>query len=191
MDAFDQLVTCVAPDWAWSDSLGPSRPLSFAGATLAIRECRGSIALAAPHDGIEEPEVLRRLDGSSVYTVAGADPYTSQRILDAEQRLLTAAGRRDGSAVDQVAVDLALLEMAANGSALDAGQPSLVLQMCTSGLFPACDRSRRRRQNHRCARSRPGLDPRDGGHVIGLAPSAAPAEAIRAWRGVRALASGA
>jgi hypothetical protein len=107
--------------------------LSFAGATLAIRECRGSIALAAPHDGIEEPEVLRRVDGSSVYTVAGADPYTSQRILDAEQRLLTAAGRRDGSAVDQVAVDLALLEMAANGSALDAGQPSLVLQMCTSG----------------------------------------------------------
>src|SRR5215203_426233 len=37
------------------------------------------VALAAPHDGIEEPEVLRRLDGTSVYTVAGARPYTSQR----------------------------------------------------------------------------------------------------------------
>jgi hypothetical protein len=67
---------------------------------------RRSIALAAPRDGIEEPEVLRRVDGSSVYTIAGAALYTSQRILDAEQRLLTAAGRRDGSAVDQVAVDL-------------------------------------------------------------------------------------
>jgi hypothetical protein len=67
---------------------------------------------------------LRRVDGSSVYTSAGAALYTSQRILDAEQRLLTAAGRRDGSAVDQVAVDLALLEMAANGSPLDAGQAS-------------------------------------------------------------------
>jgi len=77
---------------------------------------RRSIALTAPRDGIEEPEVLRRVDGSSVYTIAGAALYTSQRILDAEQRLLTAAGRRDGSAVDQVAVDLALLEMAANGS---------------------------------------------------------------------------
>ena len=45
----------------------------------------------------EEPEVLRRVDGSSVYTVAGADLYTSQRILDAEQRLIATAGRRDGT----------------------------------------------------------------------------------------------
>ncbi len=45
---------------------------------------RRSVALAAPRDDIEEPEALRRIDGSSVYTVAGADLYTSQRILDAE-----------------------------------------------------------------------------------------------------------
>ena len=94
---------------------------------------RRSVALAAPADNVEEPEVLRRVDGSSVYTVAGADLYTSQRILDAEQRLLVAAGRRGGASVEQAAVDLALLEMAANGTALDAGQASLVRQMCTSG----------------------------------------------------------
>ncbi len=82
---------------------------------------RRSVALAAP-DGIEEPEPLRRVDGSSVYTVAGADLYTSQRILDAELRLVAAAGRRGGASVDPTAVDLALLEMAANGTALDAGQ---------------------------------------------------------------------
>ena len=62
---------------------------------------RCSIAglLPWPHraDGIEEPEALRRVDGSSVYTVAGADLYTSQRILDAEPRLVAAAGRRDGA----------------------------------------------------------------------------------------------
>ena len=50
---------------------------------------RCSIAglLPWPHraDDIEEPEALRRVDGSSVYTVAGADLYTSQRILDAER----------------------------------------------------------------------------------------------------------
>jgi conjugative relaxase-like TrwC/TraI family protein len=57
---------------------------------------RRSIALVAPRDGIEYPEVPRRTDGSSVYTIAGAALYTSQRILDAEQRLLIAAGRRDG-----------------------------------------------------------------------------------------------
>ena len=50
-----------------------------------------------------------------VYTVAGAALYTSTRILDAEARLLTAAGRRGGASVDQTAVDLALLEMAAKG----------------------------------------------------------------------------
>ena len=75
---------------------------------------------------------MRRLDGSSVYTVAGAAHYTSTRILDAEARLVAVAGRRDGSAVDDTAVDLALLEMAANGTALDAGQAFLVRQMCTS-----------------------------------------------------------
>jgi conjugative relaxase-like TrwC/TraI family protein len=83
---------------------------------------RRSVPLLAPADKIEEPEVLRRVDGSSVYTVAGAALCTSTRILDAEQRLITTAGRRDGSAVDQVAVELALLEMAANGTALDSGQ---------------------------------------------------------------------
>src|SRR5829696_3015219 len=67
-----------------------------------------SIALAPPADPIEEPDPLRRTDGSSVYTVAGADLYTSQRILDAETRLVAAAGttqrvsrrpRRGGSRV--------------------------------------------------------------------------------------------
>jgi hypothetical protein len=94
---------------------------------------RRSVALGAPADNVEEPEVLRRVDGSSVYTVAGADLYTSQRILDAEARLLTAAGRRGGATVGHAAVDLALLEMAANGTALDAGQAALVRRMCTSG----------------------------------------------------------
>jgi conjugative relaxase-like TrwC/TraI family protein len=109
------------------------RASAFVGLLVDEVLDRRSVALAAPHDGIEEPEVLRRVDGSSVYTVAGAALYTSQRILDAEARLVTTAGRRDGSAVDQVAVDLALLEMAANGLALDAGQAALVRRMCTSG----------------------------------------------------------
>src|SRR5215216_803655 len=58
---------------------------------------RRCVALAAPADNIEEPEPLRRVDGSSVYTVTGADLYTSQRIIDAELRLLTAAGQRGGA----------------------------------------------------------------------------------------------
>jgi conjugative relaxase-like TrwC/TraI family protein len=94
---------------------------------------RRSVALVPARDSIDEPQALRRTDGSSVYTVAGSDLYTSQRILDAEQRLVAAAGHRDGTVVDESAVDLALLEMAANGTALDAGQAALVRQMCTTG----------------------------------------------------------
>jgi hypothetical protein len=94
---------------------------------------RRSVALAEPADNIEEADAFRRVDGSSVYSAAGADLYTSQRILDAERRLVIVAGRRDGRAVDESAVDLAFLEMAAKGTALDAGQASPVRQMSTSG----------------------------------------------------------
>jgi conjugative relaxase-like TrwC/TraI family protein len=85
-----------------------------------------SIPLTQTDDSIVEPVSLRRADGSSVYTVAGSELFTSARILDAERRLITTAGRTDGRIVDAVAVDLALLEAPANGVALDVGQLALV-----------------------------------------------------------------
>jgi conjugative relaxase-like TrwC/TraI family protein len=147
---------------------------------------RRSVALAPPHDGIEEPEVLRRVDGSSVYTVAGANLYTSQRILDAEQRLLTTAGRRDGSAVDDTAVDLALLEMAANGGALDAGQTSLVRQMCTSGARLQLAIAPAGAGKTTAMRALALAWTQDGGQVLGLAPSAAAAAALAEQTGIHA-----
>src|SRR5215211_3598369 len=155
--------------------------------TLLVDEVldRRSVALSAPHDGIDEPQALRRVDGSSVYTVAGADLYTSQRILDAEQRLLTAAGRRDGSAVDQVAVDLALLEMAANGSPLDAGQASLVRQMCTSGARLQLAVAPAGAGKTTALRALSLAWTQDGGQVIGLAPSAAAAAVLAEETGIR------
>ena len=146
---------------------------------------RRSVALAAPHDDIEEPEVLRRVDGSSVYTVAGADLYTSQRILDAEQRLVTAAGRRDGASSMQTAVDLALLEMAANGTALDAGQASLVRQMCTSGARLQLAIAPAGAGKTTAMRALTLAWTQDGGQVIGLAPSAAAAAVLAEQTGIR------
>jgi conjugative relaxase-like TrwC/TraI family protein len=144
------------------------------------------LALAAPADNVEEPGALRRLDGSSVYTVAGADLYTSRRILDAEQRLVAAAGRRDGSAVDESAVDLALLEMAANGTALDAGQAGLVRRMCTSGarLQLAIAPAGAGKTTAMRALTLAWTD--DGGQVLGLAPSAAAAAVLGEQTGIRA-----
>ena len=145
-----------------------------------------SVALAAAPDGIEEPGALRRVDGSSVYTIAGADLYTSQRILDAERRLVTVAGIRDGTVLDRAVVDLALLEMAANKTALDAGQASLVRQMCTSGarLQLAIAPAGAGKTTAMRALTLAWTD--DGGQVIGLAPSAAAAAVLGEQTGIRA-----
>jgi conjugative relaxase-like TrwC/TraI family protein len=147
---------------------------------------RRSVALVAPHDGIDEPQALRRTDGSSVYTVTGADLYTSQRILDAEQRLVTTAGRRDGTVVDESAVNLALLELAANGTALDAGQASLVRQMCSSGARLQLAIAPAGAGKTTAMRALTLAWSQDGGQVIGLAPSAAAAAVLGEQTGIPA-----
>jgi conjugative relaxase-like TrwC/TraI family protein len=145
-----------------------------------------SVALTAPPDGIEEPDDLRRADGSSVYTIAGADRYTSRRMLDAEQRILTAAGRHDGATVNSSAVELALLEMAAHGTALDAGQAALVRQMCTSGARLQLAIAPAGAGKTTAMRALTLAWTQDGGHVIGLAPSAAAAAVLAEHTGIRA-----
>ena len=145
-----------------------------------------SIALTAPPDGIEEPEALRRADGSSVYTVAGADRYTSQRILDAEQRLVAAAGRWDGSVIHPSAVELAMLELAANGTALDAGQAVLVRDMCTSGARLQLAIAPAGAGKTTAMRALTLAWTQDGGQVIGLAPSAAAAVVLAEQSGIPA-----
>jgi DNA primase catalytic core len=138
-----------------------------------------SVALARPNDGITEPAVLQRSDGTSVYTVAGSELFTSTRILDAEQRLVATAGRYDGHTISPAAVDAALLQASANGVALNAGQVALVRQMTTSGarlqlaIAPAGTGKTTAMQTLAAAWTEAG------GTVIGLAPSAAAAAQLR------------
>jgi conjugative relaxase-like TrwC/TraI family protein len=138
-----------------------------------------SVALTRTEDNITEPATLRRTDGSSVYTVAGSELFTSARILAAEQRLVAAAGRTDGGVVESQTVELALLEAAANGKALDAGQAALVRAMCTSearlqlAIAPAG--AGKTTAMSTLARAWTG----SGGQVLGLAPSAAAAAQLR------------
>jgi conjugative relaxase-like TrwC/TraI family protein len=146
---------------------------------------RRYIALAAPDDNIDEPDALRRVAGSSVYTVANATVYTSQRILDAEQRLVATAGRRDGTVVDETTVDLALLEMAANGTALDVGQAALVRQMCTSGARLQLAIAPAGAGKTTAMRALTVAWTDDGGQVLGLAPSAAAAAVLGEQTGIR------
>jgi conjugative relaxase-like TrwC/TraI family protein len=138
-----------------------------------------SVALTRPDDGISEPAALRRADGSSVYTVAGSELFTSARILAAEQRLVATAGRTDARVVDAGTVELALLESAANGNALDAGQAALVHAMCTSGarLQLAIAPAGAGKTTAMRTLARAWSD--SGGQVVGLAPSAAAAAQLR------------
>ncbi len=140
---------------------------------------RHAVAIEPRDKGIEEPDELRRADGSSVYEVAGGKLFTSRRIVEAEQRIVAAAGRSDGRRVPVEVVDVALLESVANGLTLNAGQAAMVRAMTTSG-----------------ARVQLGIAPagsgkttamatlarawrESGGTVVGLSPAAAAAAQLR------------
>jgi DNA primase catalytic core len=138
-----------------------------------------SVLLARPDDGIIEPAVLRRSDGTSVYTVAGSDLFTSTRILQAEQRLVGTAGRYDGHAISPAAVDVALLEATANGVTLNTGQVALVRQMATSGARLQLAIAPAGAGKTTAMRTLAAAWTNVGGDVIGLAPSAAAAAQLR------------
>ena len=142
-----------------------------------------SVALAAPPDGIEEPGALRRVDGSSVYTIAGADLYTSQRILDAEQRLVTVAGIRDGTVVDRSRRRSCPAgngrERHRPGYGASVPGPADVHLWCST---TARDRPRRRREDHGHARPHPSLDRR---RRPGHRPRPVRCRRRRSWRANR------
>ncbi|MEN8674208.1 MobF family relaxase [Nocardioides sp.] len=138
-----------------------------------------STSMARPWDTTSEPVELRRADGASVYTQAGSDMFTSSRVLAAEQRLVDIAGRHDGYAVEGSSVDLALLESTANGVTLNAGQATLVREMATSGarLQLAIAPAGSGKTTAMRALATAWAD--GGGTIVGLAPSAAAADALR------------
>jgi conjugative relaxase-like TrwC/TraI family protein len=141
----------------------------------ALNSC---IPLEPPDDGIREPDALRRADGTSVYRVAGATRYTSQRILFAEHRIVDAAGQRSGRAADHNSVDTALLTDQANGTDLNQGQVQLVRDLATSGrrvqlaLAPA---GTGKTTAMRALATAWGYS---GGNILALAPSATAASQL-------------
>jgi DNA primase catalytic core len=130
-----------------------------------------SVRLGAS-DPVSEPAALRRVDGVSVYHVAGSQAYTSRAIVDAEQRILSAAQTSGGCAISEVRVGIALAESAANGVELNPAQSVMVHDLACSGrlvqlaLAPAGTG----KTTAMAVLSRAWSDA--GGQVIGLAPSA-------------------
>ncbi len=140
---------------------------------------RLSMPLARPNDGIAEPRILRRADGTSQYTVAGAALYTSSRVLAAEQALVAAAGRHDGFTISPAHVAVALAESAANGTTLNPGQTALVEAMATSGARVQAAIAPAGSGKTTAMRALTQAWTDGGGTVLGLAPSAAAAAQLR------------
>lgn len=129
-------------------------------------------------DPVQEPEDMRRADGTSVYRRAFSEKFTTRETLDAEASLLAAAKAEGGRVLAPEAVDMALLEQTANGVMLNDGQAHLVREMTTSGrmvqlaLAPAGTG----KTTAMSVLTKAWTD--SGGTVIGLAPSAAAAKVL-------------
>ncbi|WP_240619664.1 MobF family relaxase [Blastococcus sp. TF02-8] len=141
-----------------------------------------SPALSVPlgeSDPVVEPPELRRTDGASVYTVAGARLYTSQAVLDAEALLLTAAGRSDGRRTDPATVELTLLESTANGAELNPGQTQLVRELAGSGTRVQLALAPAGAGKTTALATLARAWTAGGGTVLGLAPSAVATAGLR------------
>ncbi|WP_235503523.1 MobF family relaxase [Aeromicrobium sp. Root344] len=143
-----------------------------------------SVNLTPDLDPISDPEKLRRADGSSVYRHTGHDLFTSPRILEAEQQIMIAADREDGRLVPVETVEVALLESAANGIALNQGQAQLVREMALSGRRLQVGIAAAGSGKTTAMQILASAWDDAGGQVVGLAPSAAAAAALGAETGI-------
>ena len=137
-----------------------------------------SVSLVTDRDPIRDPDELRRKDGTSVYRVAGGDLFTSKAVLNAEQSVVSAAGRFDGHRVGDDVVDLALAESAANGTEFNVGQAALVRGMATSGARVQLGIAAAGTGKTTAMGTLTRAWEEAGGNVIGLAPAAAAAAAL-------------
>lgn len=138
-----------------------------------------SVNLTPDRDPIPEPEGMRRSDGTSVYRNTGRDHFTTTRILEAEERIVTAAARTDGIAWSDDDVELAVLAARLDGTDLNAGQEQLVRSMATSGRRVQLALAPAGAGKTTAVRALAGVWTEAGADVLGLAPSAAAAAALR------------
>ena len=147
---------------------------------------RLSINLTPDRDPIGEPATLRRSDGVSVYRHSGRDHYTSRRVLDAEQRIIAAAGRVDGFAWPAQEVELTVLAARLEGWRLNPGQERLVEVLATSGRRVALALAPAGSGKTTALRVLANVWIEGGCSVLGLAPSAAAAAALSGATGMPA-----
>lgn len=143
-----------------------------------------SLNLSPDLDPVREPRALRNRDNTSAYRHSGADRYTSQDVLDAEQRIVVAAGRRDGVVWSVDEVELASLEARLDDVLLNRGQKNLVASMATSGARVQLALAPAGSGKTTAMKVLAQVWTNGGAPVVGLAPSAAAAAALSEATGI-------
>jgi AAA domain len=154
-----------------------------------------AVALSAPYSlavGVDrdadlgEPDPLRRRDGESVFATHHTRQFTNGEVFAAERRILAAAGRFDGRRAELADVELALETQAGLGHTLNAGQEALVRHMATCRARVALTLAPAGTGKTTAMATLARAWQNGGGTIVGLAPSAAAAEALRQDIGVDA-----
>jgi conjugative relaxase-like TrwC/TraI family protein len=144
-----------------------------------------SVNLTADRDPTSEPAGLCRSDGTSVYRHTGRDHFTTTRVLDAEARILAAAASTGAPAWSTDDVELAILAARVDGIEPNAGQEELVRAMATSGRCVQLALAPAGAGKTTAMRVLAGVWTEAGAGVLGLAPSAAAAAALRDATGMQ------
>lgn len=139
---------------------------------------RLSVNLTPDVDPVSEPVGLRRSDGTSVYRHTGRDHYSSQRVLEAEQRIVALAGHHDALAWSPDDVTLAVLAAGVNDIHLNQGQEALAQAMATSGARVQLALAPAGSGKTTAMRVLAEVWREGGCSTLGLAPSAAAATAL-------------
>ena len=168
-------------------ALPPQQHREIADAVTAIAVSPAcSMSVEAPAL-LNEPPELRRPDGEPVFTEHAADRYTSQAVLDAEQRLVNATRTPTAAGLSGPAVAAALDGFEAHaGTVLDAGQRGLVTafgcdgRLLLAGIGPAGS------GKTTAMRALAHVLRQGGRRLVPLATSAASADVLGRELGVRA-----
>lgn len=177
-----------------AEAIRQLKPLGFASAADRDTATERVVATALGTDSIElgvamtpPPMLVQRANGESIYHRHGSTRYTSTAILDAEQRLLDAAGRHAGPEVPAAVARAAIARYEAeSGRTLNAGQRQLVEQFVTSGRALSVGIGPPGTGKSTAMRAVRSAWETTGGRVLGLAPSASAASVLADELGVDA-----
>jgi conjugative relaxase-like TrwC/TraI family protein len=167
------------------DTLGPTAQREVIDRVVETALGEGRSIRLGGNAPVTEPELLQRSDGVSVFKRHEADRYTSQAVLDAEQRLVKAAQTPTvwSASATAVAERIAAFE-ARQGRDLDEGQRQLVTAFATDDRLLAVGIGPAGSGKTTAMRAYKDILATEGRRLIGLAPSAQAANVLAADLGI-------